>query len=58
MRFSNTGLKKVVGVNVAIVALLFLTLSAYAGSVPNVFTSGTVAKSKRQLHLPGGAELG
>ncbi|WP_040334091.1 hypothetical protein [Candidatus Magnetobacterium casense] len=45
MRFSNTGLKKVVGVNVAIVALLFLTLSAYAGSVPNVFTSGTVAKS-------------
>ncbi len=45
MRFSNTGLKKVVGANVALVALLFLTLSAYAGSVPNVFTSGTVAKS-------------
>ncbi|KJU82524.1 conserved hypothetical protein, secreted [Candidatus Magnetobacterium bavaricum] len=45
MRFRNTGLKKLVGANVAIVALLFLTLSAYAGSVPNVFTSGTVAKS-------------
>ncbi|KJU85957.1 hypothetical protein MBAV_001851 [Candidatus Magnetobacterium bavaricum] len=45
MRFKSKGLKKVVGANVAIVALLFLTLSAYAGSVPNVFTSGTVAKS-------------
>ncbi len=45
MRFKITGLKKVVGANVAIIALLLLTLSAYAGSVPNVFTSGTVAKS-------------
>ncbi|KJU84261.1 hypothetical protein MBAV_003540 [Candidatus Magnetobacterium bavaricum] len=45
MRFKIKGLKNVVGANVAIVALLFLTLSAYAGSVPNVFTSGTVAKS-------------
>ncbi len=45
MRFKSKGLKKVVGANVVIIALLFLKLSAYAGSVPNVFTSGTVAKS-------------
>ncbi|MES0336716.1 MAG: tail fiber domain-containing protein [Candidatus Magnetobacterium sp. LHC-1] len=46
MRFKSKGLKNnVVGANVVIIALLFLTLSAYAGSVPNVFTSGTVAKS-------------
>ncbi len=45
MRFKSKGLKKVVGANVVIIALLFLTLSAYAGSVPNVFTSGMVAKS-------------
>ncbi|KJU86829.1 conserved hypothetical protein, secreted [Candidatus Magnetobacterium bavaricum] len=45
MRFKIKGLKNVVRANVTMIALLFLTLSAYAGSVPNVFTSGTVAKS-------------
>ncbi|MBF0592693.1 MAG: tail fiber domain-containing protein [Nitrospirae bacterium] len=45
MRSKIEDLKSVIGANVLIIALLFLTLPAYAGSVPNVFTSGTVAKS-------------
>ncbi len=45
MRFKIEVLKHVAGASVAIIALLCLTLSVYAGSVPNVFTSGTVAKS-------------
>ncbi|MBF0590820.1 MAG: tail fiber domain-containing protein [Nitrospirae bacterium] len=45
MKSKIEGFKSVIEANVVIIALLFLTLPAYAGSVPNVFTSGTVAKS-------------